>query len=187
MGVAGGRGTFSRVAFAASMQPPPIVLSGRSSQPAFLHARLARIDERDHEIPLSFSFRCIRSSDLLHVPNATSSNTSYAWRLHYACRLIVLSSLTSPKAANHTRCHSPPIKPPLVTQPQVYFVVALFRAAQPSVMEAASKGLDLTGLLGGGEALEAFNLEESLSFMEGLERRHRKRCIAATRAYLAQC
>ncbi|CBN75840.1 conserved unknown protein [Ectocarpus siliculosus] len=70
---------------------------------------------------------------------------------------------------------------------QVYFVVALFRAAQPSVMEAASKGLDLTGLLGRGEALEAFNLEESLSFMEALERRHRGRCIAATKAYLAQC
>ncbi|CAB1113240.1 unnamed protein product [Ectocarpus sp. CCAP 1310/34] len=70
---------------------------------------------------------------------------------------------------------------------QVYFVVALFRAAQPCVMEAASKGLDLTGLLGRGEALEAFNLEESLSFMEALERRHRGRCIAATKAYLAQC
>ncbi|CAM9244333.1 unnamed protein product [Ectocarpus fasciculatus] len=70
---------------------------------------------------------------------------------------------------------------------QVYFVVALFRAAQPSVMEAASKGLDLMGLLGRGEGLEAFSLEDSLSFMEGLERRHRGRCIAATQAYLAQC
>lgn len=69
---------------------------------------------------------------------------------------------------------------------QVYFVVALFRAAQPRVMEAASKGLDLMPLLGGEGALEGFDLEESLLFMEGLERRHRSRCLAATVAYLAQ-
>lgn len=71
-------------------------------------------------------------------------------------------------------------------RPQVYFVVALFRAAQPGVLEAASRGLDLTALLGRGEALESFDLGESLSFMEGLETRHRKRCLAATRAYLAR-
>ena len=53
-------------------------------------------------------------------------------------------------------------------------------------MEAASRGLDLMPLLGGGEALEGFDLEESLLFMEGLEQRHRVRCLAATRAYLAQ-
>eukprot|EP00903_Cladosiphon_okamuranus_P007097 g6896.t1 len=69
---------------------------------------------------------------------------------------------------------------------QVYFVVALFRAAQPRVMDAASRGLDLMPLLGGGEALEGFDLGESLLFMEGLEQRHRSRCLAATRAYLAQ-
>lgn len=69
----------------------------------------------------------------------------------------------------------------------MYFVVALFRAAQPRVMAAASKGLDLRPLLGGGgEAFEGFDLEESLLFMEGLERRHRSRCLAATRAFLAR-
>ncbi|CAM9355665.1 unnamed protein product [Scytosiphon promiscuus] len=69
---------------------------------------------------------------------------------------------------------------------QVYFVVALFRTAQPSVLEAASKGLDLTALLGNGEALESFDLSESLRFTEELEVRHRERCLAATQAYLAQ-
>ena len=69
---------------------------------------------------------------------------------------------------------------------QVYFVVALFRATQPRVMEAASRGLDLWPLLAGGEAAEGFDLEEAILFMEGLEKRHRSRCLDATRAYLAQ-
>eukprot|EP00752_Nemacystus_decipiens_P011121 g9881.t1 len=67
---------------------------------------------------------------------------------------------------------------------QVYFVVALFRAAQPRVMEAASRGVDLMPLLVGGEALQDFDLEESLLFMEGLEKRHRSRCLAASQVCL---
>lgn len=140
-----------------------------------MNARLTRIDERDNKDP----------SDLLPVPNAPFFNTPNAWQWHYACRPIL--EFTKGSQPPPPCCHPPTPTPPLATQPQVYFVVALFRAAQPSVMEAASKGLDLTGLLGRGEALEAFNLEESLSFMEALERRHRGRCIAATKAYLAQC
>lgn len=52
-------------------------------------------------------------------------------------------------------------------------------------MEAVSKGLDLTGLLCRGTALEGFDLEASISYMEGLEKRHRARCLASTRSYLA--
>lgn len=88
------------------------------------------------------------------------------------------------------RCDATPVQPRRAVltgpRPQVYFVVALFRVARPRVMEAASRGLDLMPLLGGGEALEDFCLEESLSFMEGLERCYRSRCVAATRAYLAR-
>ena len=68
----------------------------------------------------------------------------------------------------------------------MYFVVALFRAAEPRVLGAASRGLDLMPLLGEGQALEGFDLAESISFMAGLEERHRSRCLAATRAYLAR-
>lgn len=85
-----------------------------------------------------------------------------------------------------TESNPPPCLGPTVLRNQVYFVVALFRTAEPSVLDAASRGLDLTALLGRGEALESFDLGESLHFMEGLETRHRKRCLAATRAYLAQ-
>lgn len=67
----------------------------------------------------------------------------------------------------------------------MYFAVALMRTAQPGVMEAASRGLDLTRLLVGGEALDGFDLEASLVLMEVLERRYRSRCLEATRAYLA--
>ncbi len=70
----------------------------------------------------------------------------------------------------------------LAAHPQVYFAVALFRAAEPRITEAASRGLSLVPLLVRGEALEGFDLEASLPFMEGLEQRHRHRCLAATRA-----
>lgn len=72
---------------------------------------------------------------------------------------------------------------------KVYFVVALLRTAQPSIMDAASTGLYLhlgDLLAGGGGALDGFDLADALSYMEGLERRHRSRCLAATEAYLAQ-
>lgn len=72
---------------------------------------------------------------------------------------------------------------------KVYFVVALLRTAQPSIMDAVSAGLylHLGDLLPGGEsALDGFDLADALSYMEGLERRHRPRCLAATEAYFAQ-
>lgn len=72
---------------------------------------------------------------------------------------------------------------------KVYFVVALLRTAQPSIMDAVSAGLylHLGDLLPGGEsALDGFDLADALSYMEGLERRHRPRCLAATEAYFAR-
>ena len=83
-----------------------------------------------------------------------------------------------------TPSHPPP--PPATNTVQVYFVVALLRVAQSRVVDASSAGLDLSPLLLEGEALEGFQLEASLGFMEDLEQRHRPRCLAATQAFLAR-
>ena len=96
----------------------------------------------------------------------------------------------NPEKLGNPHVHHPPdvdLAPGSAQPAQVYFVVALFRAAEPRVMEAAARGLDLMPLLGGGEALEGYDWESSLSFMEGLERRHRHRCLAAaTRGILSR-
>lgn len=103
-----------------------------------------------------------------------------SWTQHTHC--------LPPRRSARSQPNAPNVDLVADSSPQVYFVVALFRAAEPRIMEAASRGLSLVPLLVRGEALEGFDLEASLPFMEGLEQRHRHRhrCLPATRALLAQ-
>lgn len=67
---------------------------------------------------------------------------------------------------------------------QVYFVVAILRHAQSHVVDAALADMDLTDLLDRGEALEGFDLEAALSYVEVLAERYHGECEAAMTAYL---